>query len=106
MGIPPLCGFISKYYLASAAIEGGGVWALMGTGALLVSSLLTAVYTLSTLLPAFFYTFDESAGVPLEKNCDPGWRMLLPFCLIAAACLMLGVCSSPLAQTLRGITGV
>lgn len=106
MGIPPLCGFISKYYLASAAIEGGGIWALMGTGALLVSSLLTAVYTLSTLLPAFFYAFDESAGAPLEKNCDPGWRMLLPFCLIAAACLLLGVCSSPLAQTLRIITGV
>jgi len=103
MGIPPLCGFISKYHLINAAIAAGGSWAWLATGALLLSSLLTAIYTLSTLLPAFFLPLDASAGMLPEKRCDPGMRMLLPFCLIAAACLLLGVYSEPLIQDLRTI---
>lgn len=106
MGIPPLCGFISKYYLAEAAIHGSGLWAWLGTGALLLSSLLTAIYTLSTLLPAYFMPFDETAGSALDQHCDPDWRMIVPFCLIAAACLLLGVYSSPLVQVLKQITGI
>lgn len=106
MGIPPLCGFVSKFYLASSAIEGGGLWAYLGTGALLLSSLLTAVYTLSTLLPGFFLPLDETAGAALKPNCDPGWRMLLPFCAIALSCLLLGVCASDWTQTLARIIGI
>ena len=103
MGIPPLCGFISKYHLINAAISTGGNWAWIGTACLLVSSLLTAVYTLSMLLPAFFLPLDENAGAALQGRCDPGLRMLLPFALIAAACLLLGVYSEPLMQILRAI---
>jgi multicomponent Na+:H+ antiporter subunit D len=103
MGIPPLCGFISKYHLIHAAIAAGGNWAWLGTGCLLISSLLTAVYTLSMLLPAFFLSLDEAAGDALPRRCDPGMRMLLPFALIAAAILLLGICSEPLMQILRAI---
>lgn len=101
MGIPPLCGFISKYHLVNAAVAAGGTWAWLGTFCLLLSSLLTAVYTLSMLLPAFFLPMDNDAELP--KRCDPGLRMLLPFALIAAACLLLGVYSEPLMQVLRSI---
>ena len=101
MGIPPLCGFISKYHLINAAIAAGGIWAWLGTVCLLLSSLLTAVYTLSMLLPAFFLPLEDDAALP--GRCDPGLRMLLPFALIAAACLLLGVCSQPLMQILRSI---
>lgn len=101
MGIPPLCGFISKYHLINAAVAAGGTWAWLGTACLLISSLLTAVYTLSTLLPAFFLPLDEAAGAKLPVRCDPGLRMLLPFSLIAAACLLLGVYSEPLIRALR-----
>jgi len=101
MGIPPLCGFISKYHLINAAIAAGGTWAWLGTACLLLSSLLTAVYTLSMLLPAFFLPLENAAELP--KRCDPGLRMLLPFALIAAACLLLGVYSEPLMQILRAI---
>ena len=103
MGIPPLCGFTSKYQLINAAVAAGGIWAWLGTACLLLSSLLTAVYTLSMLLPAFFLPFDESAGADISKRCDPGMRMQLPFALIAAACLLLGVYSQPLMQILRTI---
>ena len=101
MGIPPLCGFISKYHLINAAVAAGGTWAWLGTACLLVSSLLTAVYTLSMLLPAFFLPLEEAEALP--GRCDPGFRMLLPFALIAAACLLLGVYSEPLMQILRAI---
>lgn len=103
MGIPPLCGFISKYHLINAAVASGGTWAWLGTGCLLFSSLLTAVYSLSMLLPAFFLPLEEDAAAPLMQRCDPGVRMLLPFALIAAACLLLGVYSEPLIQLLRAI---
>ena len=105
MGIPPLCGFISKYHLANAAVASGGVWAWLGTAVLLVSSILTAIYALSTVLPAFFLPLDEAAGAPLEPRCDPSWRMLLPFAVLAVACLLLGLHSAPLAEMLRGVTG-
>lgn len=101
MGIPPLCGFISKYHLINAAVSVGGTWAWLGTACLLLSSLLTAVYTLSMLLPAFFLPLEDDTELP--KRCDPGLRMLLPFALIAAACLLLGVYSEPLMQVLRSI---
>ena len=101
MGIPPLCGFISKFHLINAAIAAGGTWAWLGTACLLLSSLLTAVYTLSMLLPAFFLPLEDKADLP--GCCDPGLRMLIPFALIAAACLLLGVYSRPLMQILRTI---
>jgi len=101
MGIPPLCGFISKYHLINASVNAGGTWAWLGTACLLLSSLLTAVYTLSMLLPAFFLPLENGSELP--GLCDPGLRMLLPFALIAAACLLLGVYSEPLMQILRAI---
>jgi len=101
MGIPPLCGFISKFHLINAAIAAGGTWAWLGTACLLLSSLLTAVYTLSMLLPALFLPPEGNAE--LSGRCDPGLRMLIPFALIAAACLLLGVYSRPLMQILHAI---
>ena len=101
MGIPPLCGFISKYHLINAAVAAGGTWAWLGTACLLLSSLLTAIYTLSMLLPAFFLPLE--GGEALEKRCDPGLRMIIPFALICAAILLLGVNSKPLIQILRTI---
>ncbi|MBQ3574305.1 MAG: proton-conducting membrane transporter, partial [Clostridia bacterium] len=101
MGIPPLCGFISKFHLINAAIAAGGIWAWLGTACLLLSSLLTAVYTLSMLLPTLFLPLEDSAELP--GRCDPGLHMLIPFALISAACLLLGVYSRPLMQILRTI---
>ena len=106
MGIPPLCGFISKYYLATAALELGSFWGIAGTIALLISSVLTAIYSLSVILPAFFMPLDEAAGPELPERCDPGFRMLLPLGVLVCAVLLLGVYSQPLANVLRAIAGM
>lgn len=102
IGIPPLCGFISKYLLIEAALDFGGLWALAGPVVLLTSSVLTGIYALSTLLPAFFMPFEASDGKPLADSCDPGWRMLLPLSIIALACLVAGIGSASLLKILVG----
>ena len=106
MGIPPLCGFISKVYLATAALEMGNGWGVAGVAALLISSVLTAIYSLSVALPAFFMPLDAAAGPELPDRCDPGLRMLVPLGLLLCAVLLLGACSQPLADALRVIAGM
>jgi multicomponent Na+:H+ antiporter subunit D len=51
IGIPPTAGFISKYYLASGAIESEHLWVL---GVLALSSVLNAMYFLPMLYRIWF----------------------------------------------------
>ena len=54
MGVPGLAGFISKWNLASAAVESGNGLAYGGIVCLLVSALLTAIYMFTIVIRAFF----------------------------------------------------
>ena len=54
MGVPGLAGFISKWNLASAAVESGNGLAFGGIACLLVSALLTAIYMFTIVVRAFF----------------------------------------------------
>lgn len=54
MGVPGLCGFISKWNLARAAIASENALAYIGVAALLISALLTAIYMLTVSVRAFF----------------------------------------------------
>lgn len=97
MGVPGLCGFVSKWYLAQAAVEDGGILPCLGLGALLVSALLTAIYMLSISVRAFFpgRDFDYES---LRDVKDPGWRMLLPLCIFALSMLGIGLCPGLLTE--------
>lgn len=101
MGIPPLCGFVSKFYLASAALELGNAWAWIGVGALLLSTVLTAIYQLSVLLPAFFLPPEGEVG-----RRDPSWRMLVPLAVLAASALLVGLHPQPLVDALGAVAGM
>lgn len=92
MGVPGLAGFISKWNLAQAAIESGSFQALAGVGCLLISALLTAIYMLDIVIRAFFV---QPAGGTYK---DPGWKMLLPLGIFAAAILLFGLHSQPLVD--------
>ena len=52
MGVPGLAGFISKWNLASAAVESGNPVAYFGIACLLISALLTAIYMLTIVVRA------------------------------------------------------
>ncbi len=94
VGIPPFCGFVSKWYLAVGALASQtGVWAVAGPAVLLVSALLTAGYLLPVMIRGFFPGQDfDDAGLAQQKllGKEPPLRMLLPVFLLAAAALLFG----------------
>ncbi len=84
IGLPPTAGFFSKYYLALAAIE-SGQWAFIV--ALVISSLLGAVYFFRVIERAYLMEPDESAGETRELPA----AMLAPILVLAVLVLLLGV---------------
>lgn len=102
MGVPGLAGFISKWNLATAAVESMNVQAYFGIGCLLASSLLTAIYMMNTVIHAFFPKkgFDYST---LSGVTDPGWRMCLPLIVFSVSTVVLGFFSGPLVEFFRKV---
>lgn len=95
MGVPGLCGFVSKFQLAKAAVESDNVLAYVGIATLLVSAILTAIYMLTIVMRAFFPTqgFDEKTISDVE---DPNWMMLLPLTLFCIGMVIIGLHPQPL----------
>ena len=102
MGVPGLAGFISKWNLATAAVDSGNTVAYFGIACLLISALLTAIYMLSIVVRAFFpgKDFDYST---LEGVKDPNWKMLLPLFVFTFFIIVFGVYSQPLVNFLNDV---
>lgn len=93
MGVPGLCGFISKWYLANAAVMSRNGLAYVGIGALLVSALLTAIYMLTIVVRAFFPPEDFDLE-SVRQYRDPNWMMLVPLFVFAVFIVVFGLNSS------------
>lgn len=82
IGIPPMSGFISKWYLAAAALDyGSRVIGIAGVAVLIVSALLTAGYLLPIVTNGFFPGEDY-----LSERREVGRQMtgpMLAFSLLA-----------------------
>lgn len=109
IGIPPACGFVSKWYLAQGALEAGiGLWAYVGIVVLLLSALLTAGYLLPVTMQGFFPGRQEDFGEskqPYEDTREhtqevsatetgrrePSPAMLIPLLFLAALSLGMGL---------------
>lgn len=102
MGVPGLCGFISKYNLAAAAIETGMPLAYAGVVALLISAILTAIYMMTMMVRAFFPRGDYDMSVNSHIN-DPGWRMLLPLTIFTIAIFAFGFNCSYIMDFLKQV---
>lgn len=102
MGVPGLAGFISKWNLASAAVESGNPVAYFGIACLLVSALLTAIYMLSIVVRAFFPEkgFNDSQ---IKESRDPNWKMLLPLFVFVFFIVAFGLYSQPLTDFFRDV---
>lgn len=101
-GIPLLPGFISKWMLATAAMEAGSIVAYLGIGALLLSAALTAGY----LLPVVVKAYAPGADFQLESVQsvkDPNWYMKAPLVILCIAMFILGLNSNVLTQLLEQI---
>lgn len=104
MGVPGLCGFVGKWYLAKAAVESAAPLAYTGMAALMISALLTAIYMLTIVVRAFFpqKDFDQASLGNMER---PGWRMLVPLAVFVAIIFYFGLHAGPFMDVLEEIAG-
>lgn len=102
MGVPGLCGFVSKWNLAKAAVESGNGMAYAGVVALMISALLTAVYMLSIVVRAFFPGKDFDYGTIRDVE-DPNWMMIVPLVVFIVVMFVFGLHSGPIIRLLQTI---
>lgn len=103
VGTPPLAGFVSKYNLLTAAADAGTL-GVIAIAALIVSAILTAIYLFTVIGPMYFRPLNADMAHLADFNRDPGWQMLLPFMLLIAAVIVLGLCSGSLVGFLRDVS--
>ena len=93
IGLPPVAGFVSKWYLGLGGLEAGVHWPLY---VLAASSLLNAAYFLPILHAAWFR--EPPAAWPAERALGGGketaWLLLLPPLATAAVSLLIGLFAS------------
>ena len=102
IGIPPASGFISKWYLATGALDSGiNVFSWLGPVVLLTSALLTAGYLLPITINGFLPGADYHYG-ELKKKV-PCMTMLLPLLILAALAVLLGLFPNPLTDCIAAL---
>ena len=106
IGVPPIAGFISKWYLGLGALEAGLHWPLY---VLTASSLLNAAYFLPILHRAWLREPTEAWAEPSAgaqphmptgnasrwwRRPETGWLLLLPPLVTAALSVLIGLFAS------------
>jgi len=86
IGVPPVCGFVSKWYIVNGAVDMGRMVLL---GALLVSTVLNAMYFTPVVFKAFFG--QPHPDVNLNKYGEAPVVMVAALCFTAAASVLLGL---------------
>ena len=103
VGIPPLCGFVSKWYLCLGALDSGmAVFSWAGPVCLLVSALLTAGYLLPISIRAFFPGASYDYSCIKAKEASPA--MLVPVVVLTVLAAALGLFPDSLAAVLAALS--
>lgn len=92
IGVPPIAGFVSKWYLGVGALEAQAYWVL---GVLAMSSMLNAAYFLPIINAIWFKEQNspwpnEQASLKLETH----WMLLFPPLVTAFCALLVGLFAS------------
>ena len=101
IGVPPLCGFLSKYTICLAAVEEGSRSAYAGLAALLISAVFTSLYLLSIVIKACFpgEGFDPKSIADVK---EANVYMTLPLVILAVLIVVLGCFPGALTEFLAG----
>jgi multicomponent Na+:H+ antiporter subunit D len=86
IGVPPVCGFVSKWYIANGAVDAGRMVLL---GALLLSTLLNAMYFTPVVYRAFFGS--PHPDVNLDDYSEAPATMVVALCFTALVSVLLGI---------------
>lgn len=101
IGIPPMNGFISKWYLAIGALKSDiGIFRMLGPVVLLISALLTAGYLLPITFKGFF-AGKNSANTVNEKEVEKKEHidmMTAALLVLTVIAVILGVFPAPLIE--------
>ena len=92
IGVPPIAGFISKWYLGLGALEAEQHWVIL---VLVGSSLLNAVYFLPILYRA--WVREPPSSWPADHDFgrkETAWALLLPPVVTAVFALVVGLLAS------------
>ena len=107
IGIPPTCGFFSKWYLLSGAIEAGH-WGF--TVSLLFSSLINAIIFFRIIEIGYFPLFAQGEeegddhGHGEVQTAEAPLSMLLPMVVTALSLIAIGLYSNEIITGLVGRT--
>lgn len=104
MGVPPLCGFTSKWLLGTAAMNTGLMVGWVGAAALIVSALLTALYMMTIIFSVYIPRVKHPSE--LHQNQDPNWMMKGPLVALAVLCVCISLFSQPLLELVAHLIGV
>jgi multicomponent Na+:H+ antiporter subunit D len=88
IGVPPMAGFISKWYLGAGALVGGYTWVLV---VLVVSSLLNAAYFLPLLRRIWFAEPPASWPEPQQLSRGAQLALIVPTLITALLALLVGL---------------
>ena len=102
VGTPPLSGFVSKFNLLSAAGE-AGILGMLAIAALIISAILTAIYLFTVIGPMYFRPLNADMSHLKDFNRDPNWMMLVPFALLIAGVIGLGLWGGPLVTFIKDV---
>ena len=92
IGLPPLGGFVSKWYIALGALDRDATWVV---AVLLISSLLNVFYLLPVAVTAFFRTDDSEEDQGIK---EAPLACVVPLSLTAIGCFVLFFLADPLLQ--------
>lgn len=102
IGIPPLGGFVSKFYLAVGSLEAGApIFAWLGPVILLISALLTAGYLFTITIMGFFPGEDYDYS-KLESK-EPTLCMTVPLVVLTIVAILVGLYPKPLLSLISTI---
>ncbi|WP_028574891.1 complex I subunit 5 family protein [Desulfonatronovibrio hydrogenovorans] len=88
IGVPPLAGFISKWYLGIGGLDAGKDWIL---AVLVLSSILNSAYFLPVIHAMWFEHPDKEWKTLRPSRFEAPWTLLLPPLITAAAALLAGI---------------
>jgi len=87
VGIPPTCGFFSKWYLILGGIDANN-WVFVAV--ILASSLLNAAYFFRVIEKIFAVKPSNELSAEVERAKEPSARILVPILILAAGIIILG----------------
>ena len=104
IGIPPLSGFVSKWYLGIGGLGFPNyILGVIGLVTLIVSALLTGGYLIPIFVDAFFPGQDYEYN--RLTNFEPSKFMTIPLIILTAAAVLLGIFPNFLIDFFKIIAG-